>query len=205
MSVFKTFKSEDIIVSPLEVNKGFTFYALPPTTTTTTTTSTTTTTTTVAPTTTTTTEAPITTTTTTVAPTTTTTTEAPITTTTTTTTEAPITTTTTTVAPTTTTTTTLAPTSCTLYTFTVDELDLLDAAGNTNPEWNGTVFFRYEDCENIERVEAISDPSSADYCVSSDSPPISITYYNNDIELDAVYSTAIDTELPCSSPSPPVV
>jgi hypothetical protein len=115
------------------------------------------------------------------------------------------TTTTTTVAPTTTTTTTLAPTSCTLYTFTVDELDLLDAAGNTNPEWNGTVFFRYEDCENIERVEAISDPSSADYCVSSDSPPISITYYNNDIELDAVYSTAIDTELPCSSSSPPVV
>jgi hypothetical protein len=106
MSVFKTFKSEDIIVSPLEVNKGFTFYALPPTTTTTTSTTTTTT------------EAPTTTTTTTEASTTTTTTTtvAPTTTTTTTTTEAPITTTTTTTtteAPTTTTTTTLAPTTTT--------------------------------------------------------------------------------------------
>jgi hypothetical protein len=88
--------------------------------------------------------------------------------------------------------------NCTIYNFSVSQLDLDDAAGNANPEWNGTVFFRYIDCANVERVEAINDESVAPYCVSSDTTPISVTYYNNENELQALFSFAEDTEVSCT-------
>jgi hypothetical protein len=177
MSVFKTFNSQDIIVSPLEVNKGFTFYApLPTTTTTTTTEAPTTTTTTEAPTTTTTTtEAPTTTTTTTEAPTTTTTTtEAP--TTTTTTTEAPTTTTTTTEAPTTTTTTTEAPTTTTTTTAAPTPITIYrsDVFGTCNEICQNKVNFTNETTAtagypDIEVGDIVNDIiSSGFYAISSD-------------------------------------
>jgi hypothetical protein len=87
--------------------------------------------------------------------------------------------------------------NCTIYNFSVSQLDLDDAAGNANPERNGTVFFRYTDCGDVERVEAIVDESSAPYCVSSDTT-ISVTYFNNDNELSALYSFAEDTEVACT-------
>jgi hypothetical protein len=216
MAVFKTFNSQDIIVSPLEVNKGFTFYAPPTTTTTTTTaapttttttstTSTTTTsttsTTTAAPTTsTTTTEAPTTTTstTTTEAPTTTTTTAAP--TTTTTTTAAPTTTTTTTAAPTTTT-TTAAPSSCTIYDVVVTQEDLDDATGNNEIGKNdGTLYVDYIACDGTPTTTQFGGAGTFQICVQSLVSPLPdiYIYINNTKTVPFNGSSVSDTLVVCT-------
>jgi hypothetical protein len=222
MAVFKTFNSQDIIVSPLEVNKGFTFYAPPTTTTTTTTaapttttTTSTTSTTTAAPTTsTTTTEAPTTTTTTTTteAPTTTTTTtttttEAPTTTstttaptTTTTTTAAPTTTTTTTEAPTTTTTTT-APASCTIYDVVVTQEDLDDATGNNEIGKNdGTLYVDYIACDGTPTTTQFGGAGTFQICVQSLVSPLPdiYIYINNTKTVPFNGSAVSDTSVVCT-------
>jgi hypothetical protein len=216
MAVFKTFNSQDIIVSPLEVNKGFTFYAPPTTTTTTTTaaptttTTTSTTSTTTTSTTSTTTAAPTTSTTTTEAPTTTTsttTTEAPTTTTTTaapttstTTTAAPTTTTTTTAAPTTTT-TTAAPASCTIYDVIVTQEDLDDATGNNEIGKNdGTLYVDYIACDGTPTTTQFGGAGTFQICVqlfASPLPDIYI-YVNNTKTVPFNGSAVSDTLVACT-------
>jgi hypothetical protein len=223
MAVFKTFNSQDIIVSPLEVNKGFTFYAPPTTTTTTTTaaptttTTTSTTTTTTTSTTSTTTAAPTTSTTTTAAPTTTTaapttTTAAPTTTTAapTTTTAAPTTTTTTTATPTTTTTTTAAPTTttttaspapCTIYDVIVTQEDLDDATGNNEIGKNdGTLYVDYIACDGTPTTTQFGGAGIFQICVqlfASPLPDIYI-YINNTKTVPFNGSSVSDTSVVCT-------
>jgi hypothetical protein len=216
MAVFKTFNSQDIIVSPLEVNKGFTFYAPPTTTTTTTTaaptttTTTSTTSTTTTSTTSTTTAAPTTSTTTTEAPTTTTsttTTEAPTTTstttaptTTTTTTAAPTTTTTTTEAPTTTTTTT-APASCTIYDVVVTQEDLDDATGNNEIGKNdGTLYVDYIACDGTPTTTQFGGAGTFQICVQSLVSPLPdiYIYINNTKTVPFNGSSVSDTLVVCT-------
>ena len=130
---------------------------------------------------------------------TTTTTEAP--TTTTTTTEAP-TTTTTTIAPTTTTTTTTAPT-CTIYDVSIDQGDLDDATGNTDPGKNdGTVYVDYIACNGTPTTAQYSLASTFTICVQEfSSPSPDIYYYKNNLETAPFGSFVNDTSTPCNPPS----
>ena len=124
-------------------------------------------------------------------PPTTTTTQAP----TTTTTLAP--TTTTTVSPFTTTTTTSGPCNCFEYDVTISQLDIDDATGNTGTLaiYNGNIIINYTDCAG-NPTEDLSGTGTAVVCADIN-VGVSLTYFKNNMEALAIYSTAAQTEVEC--------
>jgi hypothetical protein len=138
--------------------------------------------------------------------TTSTTTLAPTTTTTTSTTSSGSTTTTTsttTVTPSSTTTTTTTTTSCFCYLYDVfvDQLDLDDATGNTEPgKDNNTLYLDYDSCSGVATTKqyTIAGTYFNDFCASILLNAPTIYYYkNNAIQTLPAYSSVSNTSINC--------
>lgn len=111
-----------------------------------------------------------------------------VTTTTTTTTVAPTTTTTTTIEPTTTTTTTAFTGACTCFHVTIDQADIIDATGNTDPSRNGKVYLQTSKGSGCDGAPDISGEYSTfgsdGFCITTSLiNTIQLFYYKNNVPV----------------------
>ena len=107
------------------------------------------------------------------------------------------TTTTTTAVPTTTTTTTPGPCpGCYVNEITVSATDLADATGNTDTGLNGKLFVEFRDCANTPDFVDFTLPNPYGICALNTLVPI-LTYWKNDVEISATFSTVVATVEDC--------
>jgi hypothetical protein len=118
----------------------------------------------------------------------------PCATTTTTTTAAP--TTTTTAAPTTT--TTAAPSGCTLYDVIIEQADLDDSTGNTDPgKIDSTIYMDYIDCAGNPATSQYGFASTYSVCIQEFSTPTPFLYYYKNNLQSVGSSNTFDTFVAC--------
>jgi hypothetical protein len=92
--------------------------------------------------------------------------------------------------------------ACKFYDVTISQTDLDNATGNTDPNFNGKVFFDFTDCNSI--------PTTLDFTVAGtytnafcadNTQLIQISYYQNDLQNLTPVSTETEQGV-CSSPTP---
>jgi len=93
--------------------------------------------------------------------------------------------------------------ACYFYSLNVSALDLADATGNSDPSLDGVLFLNYTDCDGNpgqeQYVAAGTFTSTA--CIDS-LQVVSFSYFKNDSEILALYSTATQ-DTPCdTTPTP---
>lgn len=118
--------------------------------------------------------------------------------------------------PTTTPTITPSPCSCIEMQFIVDPNDVVNASGNTNPTYNGVVYWEYTDCNGVFVQQQYGSAGSHNECLCTN---ISTYYWQNDAQQATTFSPsyvgpcavtptptetlpATPTETPTNEPTP---
>ena len=93
--------------------------------------------------------------------------------------------------------------ACYFYSLNVSALDLSDATGNTNPALDGVLFLNFTDCDGNPGQEQYSAAGTFTSTACIDSLElVSFSYWKNDSQLLAIYSTA-NPDIPCdTTPTP---
>jgi hypothetical protein len=93
--------------------------------------------------------------------------------------------------------------ACYYYTVTVDDIDLLDATGNSNPAFNGVLFVDYTDCNGDPQTTSFSFAGVyTDIICVEESSFVSVYYYkNNSISIPSFSNATQSTS--CSAPATP--
>jgi len=97
---------------------------------------------------------------------------------------------------------TLEPCECYEYDITISSLDTDAATGNTGPNaiYNGNLVITYTDCEG-NPTESLSGSGTAIVCADSNFG-VFLTYYENDMEALAIYSSASQSDRECCPVEP---
>ncbi len=69
--------------------------------------------------------------------------------------------------------------ACYTYQIVIDSIDLANAVGNTNPAYNGVVFFSYTDCYGNPQLDQFGSPGTYLPVSCVDSAQLNFLYYWN--------------------------
>jgi hypothetical protein len=91
--------------------------------------------------------------------------------------------------------------ACNFYTVTIDDVDLLNANGNSDPSRNSVVFASYTDCDgNPQEISYdFAGVFSNDFCSETDP---SVFYYNNNNPSSGISDATIGSDCGVTTPTP---